>query len=219
MSIVACGDSFTQGEGLDNQNQVYAHILARKLNTKITNLSQSGASEYLIVSQVEEAVKLKPDLILIGHTSEYRWQVWDFRRNHWQGFIIANHILKNEKYYRNWILSQQILGNKRKEDKRHQAAWHAAGMLYFSEESLVQNLWEGAVSKQILLCERYNIKHMHLACFPHLYPNLCELTDNHIPIHFDLEKHKDPANDSSHAGPTSHLKAAEMLFEQLELWK
>ena len=73
------------------------------------NLAQSGASEYLILNQVEEAVKLKPDLIIIGHTSEYRWKVWDFRRNHWQGFIIANHIVENEKYYRNWILSEQIL--------------------------------------------------------------------------------------------------------------
>ena len=82
---------------------------------------------------------------------------------------------------------------------------------------IVQNLWEGAVAKQILLCERNNIKHSHLCCFPHLYPNLKELTDNHIPIHFDLEKHKDPANDSSHAGPTSHLRAAQMLFDRPEI--
>ena len=215
MLIVACGDSFTRGEGLDTQDYVYAHILAKKLNANIKNLAQSGASEYLILSQVREAVKLKPDLILIGHTSEYRWHVWDRYSNIYQGFIVANHVIKNEKYYRNWILSEQILGNKRKEDKRHQAAWHAAGMLYFSEENLVQNLWEGAVARQILLCERHNIKHMHLACFPHLYPNLCELTDNHIPIHFDLEKHKDPANDSSHAGCKSHLEVSEKLYKKL----
>ena len=54
---------------------------------------------YLILNQVEEAVKLKPDLIIIGHTSEYRWKVWDFRKNMWQGFIVANHVVKNEKYY------------------------------------------------------------------------------------------------------------------------
>ena len=28
-----------------------------------------------------------------------------------------------------------------------------------------------------------------------------------------LEKYKDPANDSSHAGPASHLKAAELIYE------
>ena len=86
-------------------------------------------------------------------------------------------------------------------------------MLYFSDEYTVQNLWQGAVSKQILLCERAKIPHIHMACFPHLYSKLKELTDNHIPIHFDLEKYKDPANDSSHAGPASHLKAAELIYE------
>ena len=213
MLIVACGDSFTEGEGLDNQDQVYAHILAKKLNAKINNIAQSGASEYLILNQVEEAVKLKPDLIIIGHTSEYRWKVWDFKKNMWQGFIVANHIVENEKYYRNWILSEQILGNKRKHEKQHQAAWHAAGMLYFSDEKIVTELWEGAVAKQILLCERNNIKHIHLCCFPHLYSNLCELTDNHIPLHLDLMKHKDLAKDRSHAGSLSHLTVAELLYK------
>ena len=178
------------------------------------NLAQSGASEYLILNQVEEAVKLKPDLIIIGHTSEYRWKVWDFRRDHWQGFIIANHIVENEKYYRNWILSEQILGNKRKHEKQHQAAWHAAGMLYFSDQKIVTELWEGAVAKQIILCQRAGIEQIHLCCFPHLYPNLKNLTDCHIPIHFDLEKHKDPAKDGSHAGPSSHLKAAELISKR-----
>jgi len=215
MLIVACGDSFTQGEGLETQDHVYAHILAKKLKANIKNLSQSGASEYLILSQVEEAVKLKPDLILIGHTSEYRWQVWDTRNHHYQGFIVANHIIKNEKYYRNWILSEQILSNKRKEDKRHQAAWHAAGMLYFSEKNLVQNLWEGAVAKQILLCERAKISHIHICCFPHLYPALKNLTDNHIDLHFDLMKHKDYAKDRSHAGCKSHLEVSEKLYKKL----
>ena len=80
MLIIACGDSYTEGEGLDSQDQVYAHILAKKLKAKINNIAQSGASEYLILNQIEEAVKLKPDLIVVGHTSEYRWKVWDFRR-------------------------------------------------------------------------------------------------------------------------------------------
>ena len=47
--------------------------------SKLINLSQSGASEFLITEQVEEAIKQKPDLIIIGHTSEYRWQVRDKR--------------------------------------------------------------------------------------------------------------------------------------------
>ena len=145
MLIVSCGDSFTYGEGLEKQEQAYPYILASQLKAEVKNLAQSGASEYLITSQIEQAVKLKPDLIVIGHTSEYRWQTWDFRGDQWQGFLVANHVVENEKYYRHWILSEQLLANQRKNTKEHRAAWHAAGMLYFSDEEVVTRLWSGAV--------------------------------------------------------------------------
>ena len=210
MFIVTCGDSFTQGEGLEKQTQAYPYLL----NADIKNLAQSGASEYLITTQIEQAVKLKPDLIIVGHTSEYRWEVWDARNEIQQGFLIANHVLKNEKYYRNWILSEQILSNTRN-TKEHKAAWHAAGMLYFSEIELVQRLWSGAVSKQILLTQRTSIPMIHHCCFPHLQPLLSELTDDYIKFHLDLEKHKDVAPDGSHAGAKSHMKLANMIMNRL----
>lgn len=188
-------------------------MLQKKLNADLKNLSQSGASEYLITAQVEEAVKLKPDLILIGHTNEYRWQVWDFKQNIWQGFIVATHVLKNEKYYRNWVLSEQLLGNKRKKTKEHQAAWHAAGMLYFSEDDVVKRMWSGAVAKQIINTK--GIKTIHHCCFPHLQPYLTELTDDYVEFHLDFEKHKDFAPDGSHAGVKSHIKLAELLLDML----
>ena len=103
MLIISCGDSYTQGEGLEKTESSLPILISQALKRQLNNLAQSGASEYLITAQVEEAVKKKPDLIVIGHTNEYRWQVWDFRRNQWQGFIVANHVLKNEKWYRNWI--------------------------------------------------------------------------------------------------------------------
>ena len=209
MFIVTCGDSFTQGEGLEKQTQAYPYLL----DSTVKNLAQSGASEYLITTQIEQAVKLKPDLIVVGHTSEYRWEVWDARNKCQQGFIVANHILRNEKYYRNWILSEQILSNTRN-TKEHKAAWHAAGMLYFSETTLVQRLWSGAVSKQILLAQRANIPMIHHCCFPHLQPLLEELTDDYIDFHLDLEKHKDMAPDNSHAGASSHKKLAKLLMDK-----
>jgi len=206
MFIITCGDSFTQGEGLEKQTQAYPYLLSKS----ITNLAPSGASEYLITTQIEQAVKLKPDLIVVGHTSEYRWEVWDVRNKCQQGFLIANHVLKNEKYYRNWILSEQILSNTRN-TKEHKAAWHAAGMLYFSEPELVQRLWSGAVAKQILIAKRANIPIIHHCCFPHLQPMLAELTDDYIEFHLDIEKHKDPAPDKAHAGPRSHMKLTDLL--------
>ena len=210
MFIITCGDSFTQGEGLEKQTQAYPYLL----NADIKNLAQSGASEYLITTQIEQAVKLKPDLIIVGHTSEYRWEVWDARNEIQQGFIIANHVLKNEKYYRNWILSEQILSNTRN-TKEHKAAWHAAGMLYFSDVELVQRLWSGAVSKQILLANRADIPMIHHCCFPHLQSLLAELTDDYVEFHLDIEKHKDLAPDGSHAGAKSHIKLANMIMGKL----
>ena len=200
---------------MSKKTQSYPYIIQERLNAELKNLAQSGASEYIITTQVEKAVKLKPDLIVVGHTSEYRWQVWDSRNSIIQGFLVANHVLRNEKYYRNWILSEQILANRRVEDKKHQAAWHAAGMLYYSDEELVKNIWSGAVAKQILLCSRANIPIIHHCCFPHLQKYLEELTDDYVNFHLDLEKHKDLAPDGSHAGESSHLKLSKMIIDML----
>jgi len=215
MLIITCGDSFTSGEGLSEKTQAYPYLIQKHIDAELINLAQSGASEYLITTQIEEAVKLKPNLIVVGHTSEYRWQVWDSRNEITQGFLVANHVLKNEKYYRNWILSEQILANRRSEDKKHQAAWHAAGMLYYSDEEVVKRLWSGAVAKQILLCQRNRIPMIHHCCFPHLQPYLSELTDAYVDFHLDLEKHNDFAPDGSHAGYKSHLKLSKMIINML----
>lgn len=212
MFIVTCGDSYTEGEGLEDKSLVYANLLSEN----VKNLAQSGASEYLITTQVEEAVKMKPDLIVIGHTSEWRWHVWDFRNNVMQGFLIANHVVENEKYYKNWIFSEQILANRRKNAKEHRAAWHGAGMLYFSEEKEVQRLWTSYVAKQVLLGIRHKIPMIHHCCFPHLQPHLAELTDDYVEFHLDLEKHKDFAPDGSHAGEKSHSKLAEKIKSRFQ---
>ena len=216
MLIVTCGDSYTQGEGLDNINQAYPYVVSKLLNADLENLSQSGASEYLITAQVEQAVKLNPNLIIIGHTSEYRWEVWDFRRNQIQGFLVANWIEKFGKTYRNWIFSEQILGNTRKNTTEHKAAWHGAGMLYYSKEDLVKRLWSGAVAKQIVLCQRARIPVIHHSCFEHLQPYLSELTDDYVEYHLDNEKHKNFAPDNSHAGAKCHEALAKLIMNRYQ---
>ena len=92
--------------------------------------------------------------------------------------------------------------------------WHAAGTLYFSEKEVVQRLWSGAVSKQILLCQRAGIPVIHHCCFPHLQEELSYLTDDYVDFHLDIEKHKDPAPDKAHAGPISHIKLTKLLMSK-----
>ena len=70
------------------------------------------------------------------------------------------------------------------------------------------------MSKQILLCQRAGIPVIHHCCFPHLQNSLEELTDDYVKFHLDLEKHKDPAPDRSHAGSSSHLKLAELIMNK-----
>jgi hypothetical protein len=214
MHIVTCGDSFTQGEGLKSVEQAYPSILSKKLNSQLTNLAQSGASEYLITAQVEQAVKLNPDLIVIGHTSEYRWEVWDFRNNCVQGFLVANWLKKHGKTSRNWIFSEQIIGNRRKDTREHKAAWHAAGMLYYSDHELVARLWSSAVAKQIILCQRANIPVIHHCCFSHLQEELEQLTDDWVGYHLDTEKYKNMAPDNSHAGALCHLELSKLIMNR-----
>ena len=84
---------------------------------------------------IEEAVKLKPDLIIIGHQVSIAGKCGTLEK-YVAGFYNRKPCNKNEKYY-NWILSEQILGNKRKHEKQHQAAWHATGMLYFLMRKLL----------------------------------------------------------------------------------
>ena len=164
MKIIFCGDSYTLGEGLSSREQVYANLVSNHYNIEYINLSQSGASEFLITEQVEKAITMSPDLVIIGHTSEYRWQVRDKRTGDWQGIIVANWIQQNEKLYKNWILSEQLLDNRRK-TPQHKAAWHSAGMLYYSEESVIRRLWRSAVALQssIITC-----KQIHINMFEHL---------------------------------------------------
>ena len=215
MKIIACGDSYTLGEGLNKLEQVYAELVAKYFNAELINLSQSGASEFLITEQVEEAIKQKPDLIIIGHTSEYRWQVRDKRTGWWQGFIVANWIQKNKKSYKNWILSEQLLDNTRKTPELF-AAWHAAGMLYYSEEKVIRRLWKSAVALQHTIINNYNINQIHFCCFDHLQKDLeCIIINKFINFPLDKLKHEEFAPDGSPAGPNLHKLLAKKLINHI----
>ena len=211
MKIIFCGDSYTLGEGLANKKQVYSYLIAKYFDVEYKNLSQSGASEFLITEQVENAITLNPDIIIIGHTSEYRWQLRDKRTGFWQGFLVANWIERNKKLYKHWALSEQLLDNKRK-TAEHYAAWHAAGMLYYSEVSVVRRLWKSAVALQSSLIK---CKQVHIGMFKHLQKDLEEITNNFINFPLDQLKYKEMAPDGSHAGPNLHKELAKLLINHI----
>ena len=171
--------SYTEGEGLEDKNQAYPYLLSNN----VKNLAQSGASEYLITTQVEEAVKMKPDLIVIGHTSEYRWHVWDFRNDITQGFIVANHVMQNEKYYRNWILSEQILANQRKNTKN--TGLHGTRYLFFKEKKC---------RFMVVFCSETNTSYekVGLGLFIIVVFHFIRLvlTDDYVNFHLDFEKQR-----------------------------
>lgn len=211
MKIIFCGDSYTLGEGLANKEQAYSYLIAKYFDIEYNNLAQSGASEFLIAEQVENAITLNPDIIIIGHTSEYRWQLRDKRTGFWQGFLVANWVERNKKLYKNWALSEQLLDNKRK-TAEHYAAWHAAGMLYYSEESVVRRLWKSAVALQSSLIK---CKQVHINMFDHLQKDLEEITNNFINFPLDQLKYKEMAPDGSHAGPNLHKELAKLLIDHI----
>jgi hypothetical protein len=67
-SIVVCGDSFN----IDDAEYPGIHWTSKLDNVKLTNLSIQGASNFVIRLQIDQAIKLDPDLIIISFTSSLR---------------------------------------------------------------------------------------------------------------------------------------------------
>jgi len=76
--IIACGCSITHGyfEGPDKKAaylKSYPEVLAERYNHEIINLAKPGSSNYLIAKQIELAMSLQPDFLIVGFTSPYRF--------------------------------------------------------------------------------------------------------------------------------------------------
>lgn len=75
--IVSCGCSITHGYYVINNQSAYLtaypEVFAHKHNHEIINLAKPGSSNYFIAKQIEFAVTLNPDLLVVGFTSPYRF--------------------------------------------------------------------------------------------------------------------------------------------------
>lgn len=112
--LIAYGDSFVQGGGLDPVNTMKIHpdswpfILAKKLKiTDVTNRGVGGGSNKLSINNLLEdieIIKQRDVLVIFSWTSPQRTVFFEEKINNWQNYLIGfNHpdpfIQKKLKFY------------------------------------------------------------------------------------------------------------------------
>jgi hypothetical protein len=73
MNILICGDSFAADWTVKYKGQGWPNLLAQEFN--VTNLAQAGCSEYKIYKQIASKNLDEYDLIIVSHTSAFRWYI------------------------------------------------------------------------------------------------------------------------------------------------
>jgi hypothetical protein len=73
MKILICGDSFAADWTLKYKGHGWPNLLARE--NDVTNVAQAGCSEYKIYKQLVAQNLDDYDLIIVSHTSAYRWYI------------------------------------------------------------------------------------------------------------------------------------------------
>lgn len=76
MKVVVCGCSFScSSSKIEYRGTHWSEILSNKYGHEVINLSKSGVSNSAIRLQIDEAIKLKPDLIIITTTTSARIEI------------------------------------------------------------------------------------------------------------------------------------------------
>ena len=73
MKILICGDSFAADWTVKYNGQGWPNLIAQEFD--VTNLAQAGCSEYKIYKQLISQNLDDYDLIIVSHTSAYRWYI------------------------------------------------------------------------------------------------------------------------------------------------
>lgn len=204
-TIISCGDSFTFGIGLAENEKTYGELLAEELGMEHINLGAPGASEFVIFTQVQEAVKMNPSLVLVGHTSEYRWQVYNIDKNNFLGFTVRSILNKigrrdEEKTALNLIQKHDTYG---------------ALALYYNKPIVTNTYWEAMVLR--IAKELEGINSIHIGMFDYLNDNFCKMLSNEniIPdIHLDAMRNEFPGTDKFHPNETAHRILKDRLLNE-----
>lgn len=79
--LIVCGDSFMAAtQDIPSRHDClggghFTELFAKQLNLEYDTLARGGASNFLIYLQVVEAIKLKPDFIIVGFTDGNRIEI------------------------------------------------------------------------------------------------------------------------------------------------
>jgi len=90
MKICVCGDSFLTPD-VRYPGKHFSEILASKYNHEVINLARGGISNFGICLQFEQAIKLRPDIIIYSQTDASRMAIPT-------GKFIRENGLKNVRY-------------------------------------------------------------------------------------------------------------------------
>jgi hypothetical protein len=73
--LYVCGDSFMT-PSLETPGLHFTEILSKQINYELTTYSRGGMSNGGIGIQIESAIKMKPDLIILNTTMVDRMEIW-----------------------------------------------------------------------------------------------------------------------------------------------
>jgi hypothetical protein len=101
--LAVCGDSFMSAVSADEYgaDSHFTQLLAKKLDWDYVTFARGGCGNSVIRLQIDEAIKIKPDLVIIGTTTADRLEFPIFpilrrtEENFWDGVYIKNHGLSN----------------------------------------------------------------------------------------------------------------------------
>lgn len=103
--LAVCGDSFMSAVSADEYgaDSHFTQLLAKKLDWDYVTFARGGCSNSVIRLQIDEAIKIKPDLVIIGTTTPERvefpvFPVTRTNENFWDGVYEKNKGLANIRW-------------------------------------------------------------------------------------------------------------------------
>lgn len=235
MKIVNCGDSYTVGIGCPEQRKdSYASIIGKYFGVDDINLGKPGATNYVISLQVEYAIEMNADLIIINTTSSDRceWidstkqvntRVRTLRHVNYHDYF-NDHYFRNDPLYEPFIFSEQIAGVgmarphrlAEEPESRIQQLLDYYGLVY--EKNIKIDYDIGLMCMNIIRMQQKGIRFLFLANDSY-FSALSEVLENSQIIALDFVTLSQTFPDqmgTKHCSPDGHRYAGEQILSHLE---